>query len=264
MNQTLSVDTPSETAPARWGLGHLLGGLAGLSLLIGLALVYAPPFDPIPLIYFGPGVLMTVAALLVPRRWVRITAASLVTLPAFLVVLLFGEVIWLFSPFEAPLPNLLGTVAFAVALLLGAPALALAIRPGLARHEPRFRQHVVVVLALALGGAGAYAAAHSDAPTSGGFYDVAPDARVELAVVDGNFAPSALTITAGVLTEIVLINDETALHTFRYTHGGTEHEVVLAPQSTASFLVKFAEPGEFVIGCSPHPEMSATLRVVAA
>lgn len=84
-----------------------------------------------------------------------------------------------------------------------------------------------------------------------GGYDFAPDATARVAAKDFAFPPE-VPVGAGVVTEVVVENQDPAFHTFTYSIGGATYSHDVPGGATVKFLVKLDEPSEVQYWCEPH------------
>lgn len=247
-----------------WETPRLLVLLAAAANLIAGILVYTPPFDPVVLVFIGPGVLLAAALARWPARWLEIAAGAFLALPALLVLFLFGEIAWLADPFRGSFGDYLSIVLLATTLLLVIPALAARIPPIGARASPgALRAYALGVALIALGASSSTAAILVGAPAPDGAWDVEPQARVRLELADEKFVPDVVEVQAGVLTEIEIVNLDDTWHTLSYARGGEIRHHRVLPEQTTSILVRFDAPGDIALWCEPHADfMTAVLRVV--
>ncbi len=227
----------------------------------------------LPMAFFGPSVYGFIGPMLAPtvialglilwkaRPWTYLTVAILGALfPLFVLVMLGLLEGQLFNPVDK-----LGfgaTVSVVASLLIleaGAIPGYMAARGG--RHGMAWKAGVarpqgifaVAVVALLIGAIGtSFVAANQAVGFASGGYDFAPDASTSVAMKDFAFTPQNVAIDAGVMTEIVVENQDNELHTFTYIKDGVEYNHDVLGGATSKFLVLFDEPGTYAYWCAPH------------
>ncbi len=111
-----------------------------------------------------------------------------------------------------------------------------------------------------MAGAAAWTTATSQAGSPSG---IEPEATVAVVAENFLFIPANLTIPVGLITEITVVNKDTAYHTFTYSAGGKTYSHALLGSSTTRFVVFFASAGDIRFWCIPHESMGmvGNLRV---
>lgn len=91
----------------------------------------------------------------------------------------------------------------------------------------------------------------------GGGYDFQPDVSVTIRAANFQFVPDQVSVQAGVITEIVVINEDSSFHTFTYELNGKLYDHELNAGTTTSFLVLLPSAGTVHFWCVPHsPDMA--------
>lgn len=137
--------------------------------------------------------------------------------------------------------------------------------PMSAREGLRTRYGILTVLVggIVLGAALAGEAAHLSATSGGGITsgaDLAPQANVTVTAENFFFVPSNVSLPAGKVVEVTVVNKDNALHTLTYTvYKGTPDEKTyshnLLPSSTTKFTMLVSTPGTVHFWCVPHEAM---------
>lgn len=225
------------------------GNLAGLVLYLPIAI---------------PGILGPLLVLWRGKGWAYLLSAiGLLLLPLLLLSYSPGSVA---DPLRGP--EFVASAMMVLSAALGVPAGIAGFRGAKrgaakvsARDGLRTRWGIAAVLVTGLlfgamlGSTGAWMVAISSAGTSS---DIAPEATVTLAAENYLFAPTNITVPAGKVTEIVVVNKDTAYHTFTYTLNGTTYSHAVLGSSTTKFLVFFAAPASVRFWCIPHESMGMT------
>lgn len=234
---------PDRTVPLR---GLVLASVAtlGASLLTLGAAVW-----PWAWVAYSPALALG-AALAWRASRVTLAATALALLPAPL-VFAAGQSRVAANPLASH-EFIAGTLML-LALALGLPA-GLA---GSVRAAQRLRPtpaYALMACALALGASltSGLAATHVREGHLGGAFDFTPDATLHVLVWDFAFHEDALPVRLGALTEVVVANHDTVLHTFSYENAGRTWSHDLVPESTTRFLVRFDAPGEYAVWCDQH------------
>ncbi len=263
--------TPN-TAHSTWTWPRLLVILGGIALFTSGALVYDPIIDPVVLVLLGPGVILTAILAWRSKPWLQLAASLFIATPALIVLLAFGEMDSLVNPFQGGVSDYLAIVALVLALALAVPGgIAGYVQsrrgtaPVLLRAGPRTAWALYLAAAVSLSGGAvlATAAAVSSAPLPGGGFDVEADDTVNVVIADHTF-PEELRVKAGVLTRLVVDNQDESHHTLSYERNGKVVHHLLPRGVTTSLLVLLKEEGSIRFWCEPHPDMEGTMIVGAA
>ncbi|HEV8360983.1 MAG TPA: hypothetical protein VGR28_11065 [Candidatus Thermoplasmatota archaeon] len=258
----------APAAPARgWSLPRALL-VAGFLGVLTAAMLHDPGALASPeAIPFVPSIVAT--ALLVQRETPRrlLAAALALMVMPLLVLFAFGALPELANP--AAGTTYLGLMLLLFALVVAAPVGIQGWRRGRrgaalprARAGARAGAGLFAVLAaaalLGAGTAGVLASAKVATSSAGG-YDFAPDATVH-AVAKGFSYAGEVRLAAGVVTELVVENQDSAFHTFTYSVGGATYSHDLPGGATGKFLVKIDQPGTVQYWCQPHSGGAAGAR----
>lgn len=218
------------------------GGLAG----------FTSP-ETAPLLFLG----LVGAALVAWRQkaWTFALAGVLLALLPLLVLLVFGAAAELAKP---TIGNGYTSLMFLVMTLVLALPAAVAGARRARRHaapaEPGWRFGLALLASTFLFGAmvaGALASQGLGAGAAGG-YDFAPEATAQVVAKDFAFPTAAVRVAQGMVTEVVVENQDPAFHTFTYTAGGATYSHDVPGGASAKFLVKLDAPGEVQYWCEPH------------
>jgi len=255
-----------------WTFNRMLIVMAFVELLITFVIIGG--FSAALFVLVGPflipAAVFTGLLLWRPRPWVHLAAGIGIS-----------YIFIVFLPFIIPaLANpadpyqYAGTVLGLLSVAWSLPAGVLAFlqarkgRPQLlAREGWRSWQGIysVGVALLAIGAALTSVAAYNYAASksAGGAYDFQPQASVTITAENFAFSPADFTVARQTLTEIVVVNKDTTLHTFTYIVGGTEYSHDLLPGTTTRFLVFFDAAGSIAFWCIPHRSsgMTGTIAV---
>src|SRR5436853_118514 len=105
----------------------------------------------------------------------------------------------------------------------------------------------IAIVSLSVGaiaaGSLAYQNVTARAPNAGPVYDIPVTASVSMLASDSRFSPTAINVTASVVTKITILNEDDAPHTFTYTNNGTGYSHDLMGGRTTQFFVLFSRPG---------------------
>ena len=234
--------------------------LAGAALSPPAAFVYegmrlSPQFA-LPLVMTIPGIVFSALAAWKGKRWMYLAAGLTAPLFAILALVVFKAYAGLASGYAFEFT--------AAVLAIGSLALALpAGIVGFRRGDPRpLASYATVVAALIVGASAAGLAFRSSelaAPAAS--YDIIPEERVTTSLKHFSYQ-ERLRIRSGVLTEVVVVNEDGPLHTFTYEKDGRTYSHAVPGGASARFLVFFEQPGTFRVWCEPHPGMEATFEVV--
>jgi len=107
-----------------------------------------------------------------------------------------------------------------------------------------------ILLGAAITGEAAYLYATSGTVSSGA--DLTPEAYANVTTENFQFVPNNVSIPAGKLVEVTVVNKDTMLHTFTYTNGATTYSHNLLPSSTTKFQMLISAPGTVHFWCIPH------------
>jgi plastocyanin len=218
--------------------------------------------------FLGPIVLLCSLALWKGRPWMYLAGGiSLAIFPTLIISFSIDSMIipQLGLPFAAAMFLLL-------ALFLGLPTgvWVFAHRkskssPMSARAGLRTRYGIITVLVsgMLLGSMVAGEAAYLKATVGGGVSagsDLTPQARVNITAENFAFVPANVSIPAGKLVELTVVNKDSTLHTFTYTvYAGSADEHTyshdLLPSSTLKFTMLISTPGKVHFWCVPHQSM---------
>lgn len=204
------------------------------------------------IVLLAPGIVLTGLLLVRPRSWLFLAAGianSLLTIIAIPAGLLRA----LANPLADPLYP--GVVLSTLSLLLALPAGISGFLRG-RWHLPKrslvdgvrslHGLAVIAVVGMSLGAMAAGFLAYQHIPAPPGpaeAFDFVPPAQVVILISDSRFQPSAFNVTAAVVTEITVLNEDTTRYTFTYTVNRTTYSHDVFPGGTTRFLVLFSEPG---------------------
>lgn len=252
--------TAAPTAPATraWPFDHeralLLAAFAAEVLAMffhaGLAGFASPQTGPMLL----PGLVGAAALAWRARRWTFAAAGALLAFLPLMVLFGFGAVGALAKPAAgAEYTSLLFLVLALVLALPAAVAGARRERLGRPPAQPGWRFGATLLASTFLFGAMVAGALASASLTDGGAggYDFAPEASATV-VAKGFAFPKEAQVGAGVVTEVVVENQDAAFHTFTYAVGGTTYSHDVPGNGQVRFLVKLDEPGRVPYWCEPH------------
>src|SRR6266487_1085643 len=242
------------TRSAPWTFNGLIIVLAFVDLVIALAVSTGFSLGGFAFVglFLIPAVIFTVLLLWRPKPWVHLAAGIAIS---YLFVV--------FIPFTIPaLANPAdpyaygGTVLGLLSIAWSLPAGVLAFmqarkgRPQLSAREGWHSRQGIYSVGVALTSVAAYNYAASK--SAGGAYDFLPQASVTVTAENFAFSPANFTVARQTLTEIVVVNKDSAFHTFTYVVGGTQYSHDLLPGSTTRFLVFFDSAGVIPFWCIPH------------
>ncbi len=231
--------------------------------------------DPFMLVLWLPGLVAIGILSFTTRGWAYLTAGILGSIWPVLAAVMFGLGSGqLTDPRQPGFIALWIVIATLVPVWSGAihgfraargsiPAAdlahALGTRAGLAS---------LVAFAAVLGLIATSVMAMSTVPAEVSGFDFAPEASVDVLLADYAF-PDSIEVQQGVVTEIVLRNTDSDLHTFTYVKDGTLYNHDVYGGQTVRFLVLFNEAGEQAVRCIPHSDgydigMVTTINVVSA
>ena len=227
------------------------------------------------LILLLPGIVSTGLLLWRSRPWIYLAAGFANSLVA-ITATPFGLFGALANPLVGPVYD--SVVLATLSLFLALPAGVM----GFLRGRAGFRQRslaegirslqgfvAVALVALSIGAMAAGSLAYQNLPTPvpspAPAYDIPLSANVTVLTAGSRFSPSALNITACVVTKITVLNEDDMLHTFTYTNNGTTYSHDLLPGSTTRFFVLFATPGSAPFWSVPDRDsgMNGTITVVS-
>lgn len=189
------------------------------------------------------------------KRWTFIAAGALLAFLPLVVLIGFGAVKALGQPatgneYTSLMFLLLGLVLALPASVAGARRERLHKLPA----QPGWRFGVTLLASAFLFGAmvaGALASGGLQGGAAGG-YDFAPAAQAQVVAKDFAFGAAAVQLRAGEVTELAVVNQDPAFHTFTYAVGGQTYSHNVPGGATARFLVKLDEPGTVQYWCEPH------------
>jgi plastocyanin len=245
-------------------LAALVAELLAITFFVGPSpanAVFVVPF-------LGPILLLCGLALWKGRPWMYLGGG--ISLAIFPILIALFSVDSMVNP-------LLGIVFVAamfllLALFLGLPTGVWVFRhrkdasaPMTARRglQSRYGLFTILVGGILLGAMAAGEAAYLQA-TSGGSVnsgsDMAPQANVTITAENFFFVPSNVSIPAGKIVEVTVVNKDNAFHTFTYTvYKGTPDEHTyshnLLPSSTTRFSMLVSTAGTVHFWCVPHESM---------
>lgn len=219
-----------------------------------------------------PGALFTVLLFRRPQGWAYLAAGITNSLLA-IIAIPFGLVAVLTSPLSDP--RYAGFVLAALSLLLALPAgisgflrtrRRMPLRPLAEGIHTLHGFAAVSVVALSVGAlaAGFFASQNLGTPPPGDVIDFEPPGKVPVVIANREFIPSSLTITAGIVTRITVLNEDNARHTFTYAFNGTEYSHELPPGATTRFFVLFPEPTSIPFWSIPDEGMTGEMTIVPA
>ena len=275
-----SNEAAEERRSSRWGdwtLNRVLV-VAGFvaTVLASVVLGSGEPslVGPI-LILLLPGIVFTGLLLWRPRPLFHLLAGvansvlAITTIP-------FGLFGALANPLVGPVYD--AVVLTTLSLVLALPAGILAFRRGRAgRPEPRLADGIrslqgFAVIAIVFLGVGAIAAGslayqnvNARVPNVGPVYDIPVVVNISMLATNSRFSPAAFNVTASVVTQIAILNEDGMPHTFTYTNNGTAYSHDLLPSSTTRFYVLFSRLGTvpFSSILTPDVGMNGTIRIVS-
>lgn len=259
---------PHDDIQLRWSFNRALL-LASLALVLLAIFAYGnfrpAVFVALEALAVVPAILVVAALLwLRPRPWVYLAAALTIAFaPIYLIVIVtHGHVV---------VDPLVARDYFSKVLLLAAAAIAIpAGISGFLRERKRLPTgtfdarvrtphggYQIAVAAAALGAALTGALAAANAPESAALPFDLPIAgsRDVLATVFA-FEPTRLDVPAGQAIELVVRNDDIALHTFTYAVRNETYDHALPAGQTVRFAVLVPEPGELPFWCVLHSPKS--------
>jgi len=275
-----SDEAAEETGAGRWAgwpLNRVLV-IAGFvaTVLAGVILGSGDPslVGPI-LILLLPGIVFTGLLLWRPRPTFYLLAGlansvlAITTIP-------FGLFGALGNPLLGPVYS--AVVLTTLSLVLALPAGLLGFRRGRAGlREPNLAEGirsiqgfaVIAIVSLSVGaiaaGSLAYQNVTARAPSAGPVYDIPMVASVSMLASNSRFSPTAINVTASVVTKITILNEDDAPHTFTYTNNGTGYSHDLMGGRTTQFFVLFSRPGivPFSSVLTADVGMNGTMTIVS-
>lgn len=205
-----------------------------------------------------------------PKPWTYLAAGLGVSLLPVMILAMFGT-----SQLTNPLlaTEFPANVLLVTALLLALPAGILGfLRARREAGHPRLAEALrdphgalaALLVGAAIGAiwAGALASSGVAGIQAGASYDVEPDRTIEVVMRDELFVPDTITLQAGELTEIVVVNEDDVFHTFTYERNGTTYNHDVYGSETITFLTMFETTGDIHLWCEPHqPHMVGTIQV---
>ena len=238
----------------RWTLEQLLIA-AGLGVMIVASVIFTNGdvgLLELSALLLAPGTILTAVLFWRPRPGLYL-AAGIANSALTLIAIPLGLPLALQNPLLFPMYQ--GYVLSALCLLLALPAGISGYLQGrwsLLRGSLSDRVRslhglaTVAVVSLSVGAmvAGALAYQHVPAPIGPPeTMDFIPP-TVGVAASSSRFQPNAFNVTAGVVTEVIVLNEDSTAHTFTYTSNGTTYSHdVFADGGTTRFLVLFTAPG---------------------
>jgi len=275
-----SDEAAQETGAGRWAgwpLDRVLV-IAGFvaTVLAGVILGSGDPslVGPI-LILLLPGIVFTGLLLWRPRAAFYLLAGiansvlAITTIP-------FGLFGALANPLLGPVYS--AVVLTTLSLVLALPAGLLGFRRGRAGlREPNLAEGirslqgfaVIAIVSLSVGaiaaGSLAYQNVTARAPSVGPVYDIPVAANVSMLASNSRFSPTAINVTASVVTKITILNEDDSPHTFTYTNNGTRYSHDLMGSRTTQFFVLFSRPGivPFSSVLAADVGMNGTMTIVS-
>jgi len=250
--------------------GFVATVLAGVILGSGDASLVGPI-----LILLLPGIVFTGLLLWRPRPAFYLLAGiansvlAITTIP-------FGLFGALANPLLGPVYS--AVVLTTLSLVLALPAGLLGFRRGRAGlREPNLAEGirslqgfaVIAIVSLSVGaiaaGSLAYQNVTARAPSVGPVYDIPVAANVSMLASNSRFSPTAINLTASVVTKITILNEDDAPHTFTYTNNGTRYSHDLMGSRTTQFFVLFSRPGivPFSSVLAADVGMNGTMTIVS-
>ena len=237
---------------AGWPLNRVLV-IAGFvaTVLAGVILGSGDPslVGPI-LILLLPGIVFTGLLLWRPRP-VFYLLAGLANSVLAITTIPFGLFGALANPLLGPVYS--AVVLTTLSLVLALPAGLLGFRRGRAGlREPNLAEGirslqgfaVIAIVSLSVGaiaaGSLAYQNVTARAPSVGPVYDIPVAANVSMLASNSRFSPTAINVTASVVTKITILNEDDSPHTFTYTNNGTRYSHDLMGSRTTQFFVLFS------------------------
>lgn len=257
------IEGTVRTAHEGWTLERVVV-VAGFAVLV-IAVVVLTNGDPSLLgpsvVVLVPGLVFTLLLLWKPGPRTFLAAGIANSLVA-IIAIPFGLGGALANPLLGPF--YVGVVLVFLSLLLSLPFGIL----GFLRGTGRFRRrtlvegifslqglYAIIVAAIAAGAMSAGFLAYQNLPVPstnpGETYDFTP-AKVSMLTANFRFEPSRFNVTVNVVTQITVLNEDDALHTFTYSVNATTYNHDLLPGSTTRFLVFFTTPGTIPYWCIPH------------
>jgi len=256
-----------------WTFNRLLLVLA--FLVVPIALFVAGGFSVLLFVFVGPylipSVLFTVLLVWKPRPWLYLVTGIAIS---YLFIL--------FLPFILPdLVNPANAYAFSgdvlglMAVFWALPAGVLGfLRGRKGKPEPDARAgwrtreglYAIAVASIAVGAilASALAYTHATGLPSGGGFDFEPSQTVSVTAQDFLFHPASFNVSVRTVVAIVVVNKDSALHTFTYEVGGRTYSHELLPGTSTRFLVFFDAVGSVPYWCIPHRSTGMTGTISAS
>jgi hypothetical protein len=235
----------------RWTLESILvsGGLA--AMIVAAAVLTGGDLGLLGMSVglLSPGIVLTGLLFWKPRPRLFL-AAGIANSALPIAVIPFGLLGALANPLA--FPHYQGYVLATLALLLALPGGVSGYLRGRWHFPARSLKdglhsiHAIAtlaVVALGLGSmiAGALAYEHIPAPPGPPeAIDFDAPAKVTVLASDARFQPSEFNVTVAVVTEVAVLNEDDALHTFTYTINGTVYSHDVSGRGTTRFLVLFS------------------------
>jgi len=200
----------------------------------------------------APGIGLTGLLFWRPRPWLFL-AAGIANSGLTLIAIPLGLLLALTNPLVYPLYQ--GFVLSALCLLLALPAGVSGYLRGRWNLPPPSLKEgarslhglaTIAVVSLSVGAMVAGALAYQHIPVPPGppqAIDFDPPATVGVAASDSRFQPNAFNVTVSVVTEIIVLNEDSTAHSFTYTSNGTTYSHPVFAGGTTRFLVLFSGPG---------------------
>lgn len=208
---------------------------------------------------FYAGLAAVVLLLAFTRPWTYLLAGVLVAALPLMVLLLVGAWHGLLSPVSRGefTSGLLMLASIALSLTGGIGGFRAARRGATPGVRAGFGSTAGRALTLAgvllLGAAltGALAASNAATLVANPGHNLVAERTLALTTADFAFSPKTFEVEAGELTELVVTNEDGALHTFSYEKDGKRYDHTLLTGETRILLL-FQEKGEFRFWCAPH------------
>jgi hypothetical protein len=257
----------------RWTLEQLLIA-AGLGVMIVAAVIFTNGdvgLLELSAVLLAPGIILTGLLFWRPRPGVYL-AAGIANSALTIIALPLGLPLALANPLL--FPRYQGYVLSALSLLLALPAGISGylqgrwslLRPSLIdRVRGLHGLATIAVVSLSVGAMVAGALAYQHIPGPPGPPEAIDFAAPIVGVVasDSRFQPNAFNVTAGVVTEIVVLNEDSTAHSFTYTSNGVTYSHDVFSGGTARFLVLFSARGTIPFRSSApgDPKMMGNITV---
>lgn len=231
--------------------------------------------DPFMLVLWVPGLVAIGLLSFTTRGWAYLAAGALGSVWPVLAALMFG-----LGSGQLTDPRQLGFIALWIVIATLVPVWSGAIHgfraargsiaPASVAHMLGTRAGLASLVAFAavLGLIASSVMAMSSVPSEVSGFDFAPEASVDV-LLQGYEFPANIEVQQGVVTELVLRNTDSDMHTFTYVKDGTQYNHDVYGGQTVRFLVLFNEAGEQAVRCIPHSDgydagMITTITVVGA